>query len=96
MRSIYRGAEKVIAWFGEETQDSNTAIDLLSKFHRLYEVSQDNPDWNFSGLVRMVELPGPASPDWHALNEFVDRPFSRRVWIVQEIVSAKSCTILSG
>jgi hypothetical protein len=88
--------KSLIAWLGEETNNSDTAINLLTKFHRLYGVNQDNPDRNVSGLVQMVELPGLASPDWDALNEFLDRPFSQRIWIVQEIVSATSCTVLGG
>lgn len=96
MRAIYSGAKSVLAWLGEEIHNQEMALKLLKKFHDIYEKRKDDPERTVRSIMQAIRLPGDDSPAWKALNDFLERPFTKRIWIVQEIVSAESCLILSG
>jgi hypothetical protein len=88
MREIYGSAWAVIAWLGEESHQSNSAIQLV----------RDLAVFSQAGCGEQLEASLRAEPDflgqgcWLALQEFVERPYWYRLWIIQEIVMGASAT----
>jgi len=92
MRDIYGKAWTVIAWLGEEGEQSDKAIQLvqsLSEFHNTVTSSG-------SDLVsRLSENPSYlVNGSWYALNRLMARPYWYRLWIIQEIVMGASTMVL--
>jgi hypothetical protein len=90
MRTIYGDAWAVIAWLGEEENNSSKAFDLLQSLSfarskdggeeleiRLYE----NPDYLGSG-------------GWMALHDLMRRTYWSRLWIIQEVVLGSVALVL--
>ncbi|KAK4118300.1 HET-domain-containing protein, partial [Parathielavia appendiculata] len=82
MASIYRHAGNVIVWLGPEADDSDQVISLLESLGTTYRAeyyelldAEDALDVEDSALHTMAEK----------LYHFFDRPYWRRVWIIQEI-----------
>ncbi|KAK5733005.1 hypothetical protein LTR17_010012 [Elasticomyces elasticus] len=81
MRDIYSRSLQVIAWLGEEADDSSKAFILL---HHLAE-------WTGSNLskgkaTRKWGFGDSGDGYWLALQQLVLRPYWRRLWIMQELV----------
>jgi len=98
MASIYRSADCVVAWLGEEEADTETAFALITK---LANLSQDllakvipknfqSPDFK--------EILGPLADDivWEALRQFWRRSYFTRAWIIQELVLARKSIVRCG
>ncbi|KIM93325.1 hypothetical protein OIDMADRAFT_74457, partial [Oidiodendron maius Zn] len=74
MSYIYKRARKVVAWTGLAGSGSDGAIVLIGNLaHALAQVD--------ISLSRDTE-------SWSALSSFLDRPYWRRVWVIQEITVA--------
>lgn len=87
MGLIYRKAEQVLIWLGEEADGSGEAMQLLE---RIADV--DTPDeWAWASLENPSDL-----PKWQAVARLFDRPYWRRVWVRQEIALAVSIVVLCG
>lgn len=76
MGKIFSSAWRVVAWLGEASHDSDTAMDFV----RMIE----------QGLGLFNEYGEPLSPKekWLALHNLWARPYWGRVWIIQELASA--------
>ena len=76
MGKIFGSAWRVVAWLGEASDDSDTAMDFV----RMIE----------QGLGLFNEYGEPLSPKetWLALHNLWARPYWGRVWIIQELASA--------
>lgn len=90
MRDIYGNAWTVIAWVGEESHESDKAIQLvkcLSEFSR-------------TGSGDQLEAKLWGEPEhlgrgcWLALKVFMERPYWHRLWIIQEIVMGASSILI--
>jgi hypothetical protein len=98
MRTIYESAQTVVAWIGEENNDSDRAIETLMQVRMQALKPQTWPDGlkaiHQSWAGRLI----PASEDssWDAISHLFQREWFRRVWIIQELVSATSATLICG
>ena len=99
MGEIYRKAENVVVWLGEEECDE--AVDLLEELGLDY-ASYGVPDtvngkpvtFNADTVAAQQELlfrPGGAS-----LKSFFERPYFERIWVKQEFALAKTLIIHIG
>ncbi|KAJ8118304.1 hypothetical protein OPT61_g689 [Boeremia exigua] len=104
MQTIYSEAACVIVWLGEAEATDTRALELLKMINA--------PWATFTHPSHQVEIPlftgqDTASHDalvaaqvpdawFDALAAFLMRPWFSRIWIVQEIVSAKNFTIWCG
>jgi hypothetical protein len=79
MEQIYRRADQVVIWLGEESSDSNIALDFIEFLDRIilenYNVKE----------IRMLEQDH-YHPQWKALTNFLTRKWWSRVWTIQEFV----------
>ncbi|OCK74527.1 HET-domain-containing protein [Lepidopterella palustris CBS 459.81] len=101
MTDIYRNADHVLIWLGEEEHYS----ELLDKFvPRLLEAKQRREEArdqrNLLQINRQVRdlyrLPPIADPGYRGLLRITSRPWFRRVWIIQEIATAREGLLCCG
>lgn len=96
MYKIYQKAEQVPIWLGEESDDSNLAMDLIAG---MQEDPSVNPD-PFESLLKLHgsgdgEHLNPQDPqEWKAFQKLMGRPWWRRIWVVQELMAAQGKAIV--
>ncbi|KAL5330658.1 hypothetical protein ACEPPN_000177 [Leptodophora sp. 'Broadleaf-Isolate-01'] len=92
MRDIYKKALNVIAWVGEEEDESGSAIALVQ---RLAEIGKSSHSACALLESRLRENPAYLGTGcWLALRDFVERPYWYRLWIMQEIIMGSSSLIV--
>ncbi|KUJ10846.1 HET-domain-containing protein [Mollisia scopiformis] len=89
MREIYGGAWTVIAWLGEEQDDSDEAFKLVQT---LSEVDVDHGEQLAAKLLDHPEYLGFGC--WVALRDLMSKPYWYRLWIIQELVLGSSSLVL--
>lgn len=87
MPDIYKSAQRVYAWLGNEEDRSDLAIDCLLDINERSQSSKQ---------PAKPLLPSEDSLAWDAIIKFFGRPWFRRVWIVQELVLPRSVIMLCG
>lgn len=82
MSQIYEDASCVYSWLGAEADNSDEAMDFIEK---LSQPRNDTwPHLNFTDSKQNV------------IGALLDRPYWRRLWIVQEVVLARRVIVLCG
>ncbi|KAF5983611.1 heterokaryon incompatibility het-6 [Fusarium coicis] len=88
MRDIYGSAWAVIAWLGEASFRSSSAIQLIRDLSALSETDcgskieaclRSDPDYLGNGC-------------WLAMHDLMKRPYWYRLWIIQELIMGASAT----
>ncbi|KAK8113326.1 heterokaryon incompatibility protein-domain-containing protein [Apiospora sp. TS-2023a] len=82
MGRIYSRAKSVMVWLGAESHDSDKAFRLM----------RDLQSANVQSLIESESR----QPDFDALVNLFERDYWGRVWVVQEILNAKSVNICCG
>lgn len=97
MRLVYKLAEKVIIWLGPSSEDSDIFMSL-AKTLDLHASRTKAWEQEWESIV--VANGGPAADIFRrayvALEELLARPWFRRVWILQEVASARSAVVVCG
>ena len=94
MREIYTKAWTPIIWLGEQTEDSDDALDLLVTLARDYS-SRDGVNRLTNVLQHNAEHFGKGR--WRALNSIICRRYWGRLWIIQEAaLGRKTMPVLCG
>lgn len=89
MQRIYHNAFEVCMWLGTEDQFTRRAFNLLNKLHDHVGKHHAGPSDLFNPRsIQRLGLPTFPSPDWEALIRLFERPYFRRIWIVQEMIAA--------
>ena len=105
MSRIYRDAKRVVVWLGEASDTTEQAVLLLVKLSDAIEIfgenSQSRSVWDWPELkeflgVKVGVLEYHRSGPVKALNDFMRLPWFGRLWIVQEVTSAKHIRIRCG
>ena len=101
MGSIYELAQSVVIWLGREdefTDDAMAAITTLSKLPKHLHSQVKCRDWYNQGVVlRKLGLRTNIKPHmWLGLVAFLNRPWFKRAWVVQEVTNAKHATVVCG
>ena len=106
MSAIYKSAAKVLIWLGKSTNETREALLLLRDIARSdhqtdFKGTSEGPGWfQFAGrtlkgshedVMRILE--STAKP---RLDDIFGRPWFTRLWIIQEIVLARSATLYCG
>ncbi|KAJ3527913.1 hypothetical protein NM208_g10467 [Fusarium decemcellulare] len=99
MASIYRLCYRVVVWLGPEEDNSNLALQALNKIGLQIELFTDwsrtlSPD----GTEKSWFLPETVIPydeeTWSAIGRLLERPWFRRLWVVQEFKLGNSSSIM--
>ena len=88
MSSIYGKAKQVLVWLGEDTGDASSA------FEGIQEVHSHILERGSMGVTQLWYIIDDRQAN--ALDALLHRPWFMRVWIVQEIISARQATIVCG
>ncbi|KAI0975436.1 heterokaryon incompatibility protein-domain-containing protein [Xylaria arbuscula] len=112
MKEIYQGAQRVVIWLGGDEGNSHSAIALLQQLAKVLREQRlphgDGTSVSVSveaerevlDLLQkdrtLLGLPPSHDPSYNALHELFERPYFRRMWIVQEIVMAHETQVLCG
>jgi len=87
MDMIYRRAEQVLVWLGDEADGSARAMDLIDRISD----ADTTDDWVAASLDSETDL-----EVWRSVAKLFDRPYWRRVWIRQEVSLAADIVVLCG
>jgi hypothetical protein len=101
MNRIYRDAQ-VIVWLGDEDEHTWEALGLTHQIAKLAD-----GEWNLhratpskqthvDEMLSTHRLPPAKHPSWKYLEDIFWKPWFFRAWIIQEIVLAKTLTIMIG
>ncbi|CAM1510975.1 Fc.00g084880.m01.CDS01 [Cosmosporella sp. VM-42] len=98
MSTIYESARNVIAWLGEQDENTGKAFDLIKALSHcsVADWSQITP----KGIGRpdITRILGPCGDGafWVSMLRFWQRRYFSRVWIIQEITLGKAVVALCG
>jgi Heterokaryon incompatibility protein (HET) len=94
MADIYRNADHVVIWLGEESKNSDLAFKYVEQLAATVRAT------SYSSIdekaLQKHGLPGTGSKPWEALGSILQRPWFSRSWVVQEAAVAKSATLHCG
>ena len=96
MAEIYKKASETICWLGIEAADSSLAFDLIQI---LSKVNNDSTSAQYEEALMRLYRPSEThryDAHWTAILLLFRRPYWKRVWITQEIVSSGQVWIRCG
>ncbi|KAM5354470.1 hypothetical protein ACJ41O_001117 [Fusarium nematophilum] len=99
MATIYRSSYRVIVWLGPEENDSDIALSALREIGQQTALLVDwsrtlSPDAT-STTWYLPQTPIPYSQDtWTAIGHLLDRPWFKRLWVVQEFKFGNSRSVM--
>jgi len=98
MDKIYRQAASVIVWLGAASKNSSAAFRLIHQLHTIAEATslEDRDKPLITAEIERSELPARYNADWEALDSIFWRAWFKRVWIIQEVVVARSAVVFCG
>jgi hypothetical protein len=89
--SIYANAHAVVSWIGGPADNSHLVMGVLREKiadHAL-QAEYGTQDASAEGLLTSIDI-----EEWLALAKFLNRPYWRRQWVVQEVTLAGSRTVI--
>jgi hypothetical protein len=86
MTSIYSKAYTMAIWLGQEANDSNLAMELLSEIVKVED----------SATMRDIIQSPTRRSQFEALVALFSRDYWKRLWVVQEIENARDITVYCG
>ncbi|OAL43782.1 HET-domain-containing protein [Pyrenochaeta sp. DS3sAY3a] len=90
MRDVYCKADMVLVWLGESNALTARAFDELHGLAELVDFDNAIPtEYIRSSAVQDSER-------WRAISEVLYRPWFRRMWIIQEVLSARKGIVMCG
>jgi hypothetical protein len=106
MRTIYKHAERVFGWLGEETEADRRGFEVLEKVWQIldsYDPNNEETTRRVQSLLNLdvthlepLGLPGLIAPEWNYVKDILEKPWFSRVWIIQEFFHAKDFLFLCG
>jgi hypothetical protein len=105
MRLVYERADQVIIWLGHSDEYIDLLMDSMSWLHK--EASTNSDDWKdptrrpgITGPIFRQQLEDVPTQSYcrqlEALQNLLERPWFQRVWILQEVASARAATVVCG
>jgi len=88
MTDIYANANRVLSWIGDADEHTALAFDTLRRF--------SDDDGTLDASVTASRLAAETEARTTAVRSFVQRQYFFRMWIVQEVVAAKTVTLFCG
>ena len=90
MRQIFSSGSRVLVWLGDETSDSDLAIDFLER------ISQEPHIAASATFVVETILSEDYLPQWRAMDQFWKRRWWMRTWVMQEQAVSKGIDVACG
>ncbi|GAW16555.1 hypothetical protein ANO14919_059860 [Xylariales sp. No.14919] len=100
MAEIYREARRVLVWLGPPTPEMNIAMVSLIERQTLHTgMKRKAIELRASGIwegIQSNEGRDPDNPICLGIRQILDRPWFRRIWILQEVGNARAALIHCG
>jgi hypothetical protein len=99
MRNIYQQAECVLMWLGKEADNSHLAMSMIETWGktRMRKVILEATETSKVAAAVLENIKDPFNkPSWTAMRYFFERPYWRRIWIVQEVVLSRDAVLICG
>jgi hypothetical protein len=91
MGLIYQRAFSTIIWLGDTS--AKPGIELLQRVHEEWKFASDELSVD---RLEAYKLPYSTAESWQHLINLFNRPWFRRLWIIQEVVLSSRSYVLSG
>jgi hypothetical protein len=91
MGSIYKRAYSTIIWLGEDS--AKIAIELLQGVHEEWKFAADELPVE---QLEVYKLPCSTSEAWWHLSNLFNRPWFKRLWIIQEAILSHPSYVMTG
>ena len=99
MGNIYKEAVAVDIWLGPEDQMTTGLFKFFRKLSRVPDVTKWKTQWDMAGRITFLMKKYFRYGSWEAMkaiNEFFQRPWFSRRWIIQEACLARHATVHGG
>lgn len=97
MRKIYENAQHVRVWLGPAEEEKDEAgLELLRRIHKRCGIIRPDDTTMDHSSLEDLKFPGAKDPCWKSVLQILHRPYFTRIWILQEFLLARRCTILLG
>lgn len=100
LADIFRSAETVYAWLGDEEDESKSAIKKLEELASVVQAYSGLIKKNIDEFSVLAEeenlLPPKEDKIWGAVSKLLNRRWFSRIWIVQEVVLASKLVVICG
>lgn len=98
MASIYRSADVVIAWLGEEDAYTEESFALIRALATLCKDCRNQIKPKNMESEAFINILGPHAEDrvWNSLRQFWRRNYFKRAWVIQEVALAKKVMVRCG
>ncbi|OCK86316.1 HET-domain-containing protein, partial [Lepidopterella palustris CBS 459.81] len=96
MKDIFQQSRQTVIWLGKESDDSNSALELLKSLAESSERAPQNGNHKSAWFRRLNNIPPLYNDVWRALSTLLQRPWFYRAWIVQEVSVSRHIQILCG
>ncbi|CAK4030275.1 Hypothetical predicted protein [Lecanosticta acicola] len=96
MGAIFRAASGVIVWLGQEAPGTVAAMELPRRVKRFWPSLHNNPTDLTDHEKTPPECPRWGQGAWPAFITLLNRPWFRRLWVIQEVVTAKDIIVTCG
>ncbi len=84
-------------WLGDEQDDSHLAMSMIEAWGRAYYNTDQDLDSKTKVAAALAMLNEPfEEAGWEAIKLFLQRPYWKRIWIVQEVALAQQALIVCG
>jgi hypothetical protein len=91
MGRVYEQSKVTLAWLGEASENSDSAMDFLDELEKLPTLSEKGVF-----LIRQIMLEPCTETGYDALFKLFCRPWWTRMWIVQELLLSKTVVLWCG
>ncbi len=91
MKDVYEKAAIVLVWLGESNRLTELAFDELHGMIELLDYDEAVPSYHFDRQVM-----NRYHDRWRAISEMLYRPWFRRMWVIQEVLSARRGMMICG
>jgi hypothetical protein len=100
MSYIYKRARKVVAWTGLAGSVSDRVIVLIGNLAHIFDgmvsATETHEKAEAQALAEVEMSLSRDTESWSAFSSFLDRPYWRRVWVIQEITVAREVIVQCG
>ncbi|KAJ8069816.1 hypothetical protein OCU04_000231 [Sclerotinia nivalis] len=98
MDAIYKAAEEVIVWLGDGTENTDFTMNPMALLQEFY--LNHGGDWRGAAKV-WLQYQQSITYRYEersriGIRELLERPWFRRIWILQEIANARVATVYCG
>ncbi|TGO07383.1 hypothetical protein BTUL_0284g00020 [Botrytis tulipae] len=91
MGDIYKKAEKVVVWLGRGTEETDLVMDAMNRLRKV-SLGWNSAEWKVKANGWVDENTEHLTNFRKQMKSILERPWFRRIWILQEVANARRAT----